>query len=273
MSTLLMAAGLATAAAPARAQLLAQVTPVKVSVTARPGEPVTRDVLLTNQSEAPVVVRVRLSDWTLSEQGEMDLVPAGSTPNSLAGRVAFEPREFSLQPGESGHVRVTLSLPADGPATRWGVLLSEMRPADAVSMRFGPRAIIELGTTLYLSRVPADLVRADVTGMDVHPLGDAVSVSVRIRNAGERHFYVAGEIALADSSGTRLGTGQLGKGVVLPGGLRELTWTCECGLHPGRYQVTATLDTGEPQLIVGETWFQWPVPAPVPPPLAQQTQR
>lgn len=273
LGSFLIVLALLPAASPCRAQLQSQVTPVKYNLATRPGAPLSRDVLVTNQGDAPVVVRVRFSDWALSEQGDLSLQPPGSTPHSLAGRVTFEPREFSLQTGESGHVRVMLSMPADGPSTLWGVLLSEVRPADFNGVHLGPRAIVELGTTLYLTREPASPVRADVVGMNVFPLGDdSLSVSVRIRNAGDRHFYVAGEIAIADSGGARVGGGRIGNGVVLPGGFRNFTWTCD-GLKPGRYQLTATLDTGEPELMVGETWFQWPVPAPAPPQLAQQYQR
>jgi P pilus assembly chaperone PapD len=271
---LFAAAALVAAAATSHAELLAQVTPIKYSVSARPGTPVARDVLISNEGSTPVVVRVRLSDWTLSEQGDMDLVPAGSTGTSLEGLVEFEPKQFSLQAGESGHIRVTLSTPADGPATRWGVLLSEVRPTDPASLRFGPRAIAELGTTIYLSRAPAGPTRAEVTAMDVFPLGDdSLAVSVRVRNAGERHFYVGGEIALADSNGARVAGGKLGTGVVLPGSERRITWTCGGTLPPGRLQAIATLDTGEPELTVGEKWFQWPLHPPAALPLAQQLPR
>jgi hypothetical protein len=151
-----------------------------------------------------------------------------------------------------------LRLPADGPATRWGVILSEVRPARPRPSNLGPRAVAELGTTIYLSRIPADEVHAEVTEMSVAPLGgDSLSVSVRIRNAGERHFYVSGEVALADSTGARLDAGPLPTGVVLPGARRNFTWTCRNGLRPGRYTATATLDTGEPTLMVGETAFEW----------------
>ena len=88
----------------AHAGIVAQVAPVRYSVTATPGESATRDILLSNQGADPVVVRVRLSDWMLSEAGQMNLVPAGSTANSLAGKVEFEPSEFSLGAGESGHI-------------------------------------------------------------------------------------------------------------------------------------------------------------------------
>jgi P pilus assembly chaperone PapD len=253
-------------AQPSQAQLQAQVVPVKYNVTARPGQPVARDVMVANGGDQPVVVRVRFSDWTLGEHGEIALAPAGSTPHSLAGNVQFEPTQFSLAPGESGRIHVTMTLPQDGPATRWGVLLSEVRAAYPHASGFGPRANAELGTTLYLSRVPANPVRAEFTNLAVAPLGDdSISVSVRVRNAGERHFYVAGEVAFADTNQVRLDGGSFGTGVVLPGSEREFTWMCESRLPPGRYLASATLDTGEPELMVGETWFDWrPAPGALP---------
>jgi hypothetical protein len=98
-------------------------------------------------------------------------------------------------------------------------------------------------------------------------------VSVRVRNPGERHLYSSGEIAVTDSTGAPIAKGSLGTGVVLPGALRIFTWTCPAHWTPGRYTVTATLDTGEPELIVGETEVRWPIVAPLALPVASGDDR
>lgn len=256
----------------ATAQILAQVTPVKYNLTVKPGEPTSRDVQVSNMGDSPVIVRVRLSDWKLSEMGELSLAPLGSTPASLQGLVRFEPSEFSLAAGEVGLIHITAQLPADGPATRWGVLLSEIRPATPKPSNLGPRAVAELGTTLYLSKVAPEVIHPELTGMDVIPTGgDSLEVSVRMRNTGERHYYVTGEIALTDSTGASLASGTFGTGVILPGGRRTFTWTCTPALKPGRYTVTATLDSGEPELMVGEASFRWPMPRRPSGPLAERS--
>src|SRR5262249_49797043 len=155
-----------------------------------------------NLGDGPVVVKVRLADWTMSETGDIHLLDPGTTPVSLQGFVEFEPRVFSLGPGESGVVHVVLRLPLGGPATRYGVLLSEVRPTSWPKNQLGPRAIAELGTTLYLSRIPPDLTRAELTGLDPRAVGDStIAVAVRLRNPGQRHFYSSGEVALRDSAG------------------------------------------------------------------------
>jgi P pilus assembly chaperone PapD len=266
---LLGTAALVAAVRMASADLLAQAVPVKYNLTVKPDEPVARDVAVRNMGDTPVVVHVRLSDWRMNETGDFDFVPLGSAAVSLAGLVTFAPDQFTLQPRETGVIHLTMRMPADGPATRYGVLLSEVRPTVWPANHLGPRAIAELGTTLYLSRIPPQSTRAELSGLDVHSSGDtAMAVMVRVHNPGERHLYSSGEIAIADSTGAEVAKGSLGTGVVLPGALRIFTWTCSTPLAAGRYKVTATLDTGEPELIVGETEVRWPIARPAVLPVA-----
>ena len=251
---------LVTAVCPARAGMLAQVYPAKLNLTVRRGEILTRDIVVANQGDVPVVVRPRWSDLLVDGVGNLSLLPPGSLPASLAGTVHIDPLQFSLQPGESGVVHVTLSLPPEGPPTRWGVLLSEVRPAVATECRLGPRISGQLGTTFYLSDVPPDRISAEMTSLEAVALGsDSIAVRVGLRNAGERHFYASGQVSLSDSSGTVLRSGNISTGVVLPGVTRLFTWIGEAGLAPGRYKLTASLDSGEPELLVGETWIDWRV--------------
>ena len=119
----------------------------------------------------------------------------------------------------------------------------------------------ELGTTLYLSSIAPDRIHSELTGMEVQPAGDtAFAVAVRVRNAGERHLYSSGALAVRDSTGHEVAADTLGAGVVLPGTDRIFTWTHRAPIAPGRYTVTVTSDTGEPELIVGETELRWPMP-------------
>jgi hypothetical protein len=67
--------------------------------------------------------------------------------------------------------------------------------------------------------------------------------------------------------------GSVGTGVVLPGARRTFTWTCSQRLARGRYMVTATIDSGEPELIVGETLLRWPILPQFPLPVAASDDR
>jgi P pilus assembly chaperone PapD len=249
---------LAATPGPVRAQMLAMVSPTQTSITVKPGEDASRDVTVSNLGAVPVRVRVRLSDWTLSERGEIGLAPVGSTAGTLLGAIQFSPAEFRLSPGESRHVGVTAGLTNTGMATRWGMLLCEVRSSAAASDEIGPRAATELGTTLFVSRIPPEEVHAEITGLAVTALGpDSIQITARVRNTGLRHLVVSGEAALADSGGVRLGGGTMTSGLVLPGASRVFQWSGHARTTPGGCLATATLDGGEPELLVGETRFVW----------------
>ena len=245
-------------AACAHAQVLAMVTPTQASITVKPGEAAERDVMVSNLGAVPVRVRVRLSDWTLSERGEIGLAPLGSTAGTLEHTLSFSPTEFPLAPGQSRHIRVGGSLDNNGRATRWGMLLCEVRSSAAAASEIGPRAATELGTSVFLSRIPAEEVRAEITGMTVRALGgDSIAITARVRNTGLRHLVISGEAALADSAGARLGGGTMSSGLILPGATRYFDWVGTAARAPGACLATATLDGGEPELLVGETGFVW----------------
>lgn len=268
----LVAVALVAAAPPAPGQISSQVVPVKMTLEAVPGQVLEREASLSNLGREPVVVRVRLSDWRMDESGDMEFLPAGQLAASLSGLVTFEPHEFSLDPGESGPIRIRLTMPADGPATRWGLLLSEIRPVVARPTSLGPRAIVELGTTLYLTRAHESPGAAALTALEVRTVGrDSLALTVRVANGGARHLYVRGALSLVDAAGTVVRGKDLAYGVLLPGSGRRFDWTPGV-LSPGRYLARVTLDTGEPELLVGEKWFEWPQ-TDVPPPLAESAGR
>jgi len=259
--SLLLLASLLGFALPARAQISAQVWPSKVTREAQPGKPITQDVLITNRSTVAAVVRVRTMDWGLDQDGSLKLLPFGTTPHSLAGCMSFEPTTFSLAAGESRTISVSLTMPADGEPTRWGLILQEVR-STLPHHGTGPLAVGELGTTVYLTRAHEDESRAELKSLDVTPQGmDSTRVRISLQNGGERHLYAGGEIQIEDEHGAVVRNGTFDKGVVLPGTVRDFTWAFAGSLLPGHYRVTASLDTGNPYLLVGEKAFAWSGPA------------
>jgi len=251
------------------AQVLAMVSPTQAQITVKPNEGSSRDVTVSNLGATPVRVRVRLSDWTLSERGEIGLAALGTTAGTLQGALQFSPAEFALASGESRRIQVTANLPGAGPATRWGMLLCQVRSQAAASDEIGPRAATELGTTLFVSSIPPDDVHAEIIGLTAAALGpDSIQITARVRNTGLRQIVVSGEAALADSGGVRLGGGTMTSGLVMPGASRYFQWTGHARFAPGGCLATATLDGGEPELLVGETRF---VPPGAGAPTAEKT--
>ncbi len=252
---------LAAWAPPAGAPILAQVMPNQLTMTVAPGQFVERSLIVSNLGSEAVSIRTRLSDWTLGEDGDLGLAPLGSTPGTLLGALSWTPEEMILSPGAVTAVRLTGELRAGTRATRWGMLLCEVRPLNGAP---AAGAGTELGTTIFISSLTPDQARGEIVGLTVLPLGgDSVQVTARVRNTGERHFAASGEIGIADSTGRTRAGGALESGVVLPGMTRNLSWWGSFPHPAGSYLVTATIDTGEAELLAGDLPVPWPLAAPL----------
>jgi hypothetical protein len=253
VAALLSTLSLATLPARAPAQILTQTVPSRFDLEVRPGQRESRPFILQNLGRESVKVRLSVSDFRMSERGALALLAPGTLEATLARRVELEPAELTLGPGQRGVVRLSVTLPANGPATRYGVVLSRVTPAET-GVTTGVRPIpAELGTTIFVTRLPRSSVRADLVGLDARVGADGkVMVGVRVRNRSGRHAACAGDVKLSDSTGAVALSGALSDGIVLPGATRIFEWNGARRLAAGRYTVTATIDFGEPELLVGQ---------------------
>ena len=95
----------ALASTPARAQVLAEMTPSQYNLTVRPGETVTRTVVVRNLGTVGIRTKLRMTDWGLDESGATGIAAFGNKPNTLQGTVTFTPAEIVLGPGQNGRIQ------------------------------------------------------------------------------------------------------------------------------------------------------------------------
>lgn len=99
-----------------------EVAPVRVNFNAMPGESQSRTVTIKNHGNRPETITLRLQDYLVQRQGEMEMLPAGSTRNSIASWINLNPTFVVLQPNESQTIQVNLQAPADDYSGKWGIL-------------------------------------------------------------------------------------------------------------------------------------------------------
>lgn len=253
VAAVLSAFSLAAGSAGVEAQVLAQAVPSQYDLELVAGRRETRPLILQNLGKESVNVRLSLADLRMSERGALDLLPAGTLKTTLARILVFEPQELTLGPGERGVVRLNMTLPADGPATRYGVILSRVTPAGTRDARGVPSMPAELGTTVFMTRAPRSSIRAELAALDARVDAEGrVALDVRVRNRSQRHASCVGEVKLSDSTGATVIAGPLADGVVLPRAARVFAWEDATRLAAGRYTLTVTIDAGEPELLVGQ---------------------
>lgn len=99
-----------------------EVAPVRVTFSVAPGESQSKVVTVKNHSNKKETITLRMQDYLIQRHGKMEILPAGSTKNSIANWINLNPTFVELQPNESRTIQVNLQSPVDDFTAKWGIL-------------------------------------------------------------------------------------------------------------------------------------------------------
>lgn len=251
-----VAAGLLLAG-PARAGMGFMVEPVLMELTVRPGSTHTASLtVLPVGSESGQVV-AELADWMLDASGNLRLLPAGTVPRSASRWVQLAPNAVELSGGRPATVRLTLAVPPQGIAgAYWTMVL--LRGAPVVdATRPGVSIQVQVGVPVYVVIEGTERRSVQLAGFEVEAAESGVARAVaQVRNSGNVHVRVAGQVELRDEQGELVARLELPQGVVLPGTTRRLQAELPRDLKPGLYVALATIATQQQELFVAEATFE-----------------
>lgn len=247
---------------PARAAVAFMVEPVLLELEVEPGSTYTASLSVIPAGPEAGQVAVDISDWLLDSGGNLRLLPPGAVPRSATRWLQLAPNALELSGGSSATVRLTLNVPAQGVAgAYWTMVL--LRGAPVVDTRRpGVSVQVQVGVPVYVVVRGTERPRVELAGFEVEPPsgsspGRAV---VQIRNSGNVHARVAGQVELRDEQGEPVGRLELPQGLVLPGMTRRFQVELPKDLKPGLYVALATVATQKQELLVSEATFELPGP-------------
>ncbi|MFW6256891.1 MAG: hypothetical protein ACOC2O_01995, partial [Bacillota bacterium] len=103
-----------------------KIEPSRFLIEMEPGSRTTEVITVTNSSDRELDLVANFYDWDLNEQYELILHESGSQKESLEGMLRFNPRNFTLEPGEQQLVRFTINFPEEeDPLERRGIIFIE----------------------------------------------------------------------------------------------------------------------------------------------------
>ncbi|QJW35279.1 DUF916 domain-containing protein [Cellulosimicrobium protaetiae] len=128
-----------------------------------PGGSLTDSILVSNHGDAPLTLGVYAADGYLTDDGTLDLLPAGEESTALGSWIALDGAEVEIAPQEQAEVPFTLAVPDDATPGDYaaGVVSSLVVVADD-----GVTTDRRLGSRVHL-RVQGDLAPALAVD-DVH---------------------------------------------------------------------------------------------------------
>lgn len=269
----LILAGLAAAVwtgvcGPAHAQggLAVEVTPLRVELKMAAKATHTQVITLRNDGKEPMVVRARVDEYWLSDDGTPQFkFAAANTPFSAAAWVRLNPSTVTIAPGQTASVRATTTVPADAldGAYRCAVMFEFDPPGlDLKSARKDMQFRGRVATIVYAT-VGAPKTAIDLVDLQVQAArGGAHEVIATLTNTGRGYARTKGTIVIAAAGGAVIRQLPLPGVPVLPESRRQFRVSTsgpgQSPLEPGHYTVEVRIDVGQAALIVGETSFEVP---------------
>jgi hypothetical protein len=226
-----------------------EVAPVRVNFNIAPGESQSRTVTIKNHGNRKETFSIRLNDYLVQRQGGMELLPAGSTRNSISGWINLNPSFVELQPNESATIQVNLQAPTDDFSAKWGIM-SFFTTAEQTAftadrdLQTGVSVSGRIDIYLFYNPAAGDPGRVEIGNLQEIPSNndDERLFSVNLDNPGEKIvntkvYLIASNLQTGDEHKFR--TIEV---VSYPQTARIVQLALPKTLPPGRYALAAILD-------------------------------
>lgn len=214
------------------------VEPSRYIINVKPGARVTERVQVTNDTKQTVHLYANFYDWDLNKKFELETYELGTLPSSMDGYFRFNPRRFSLEPGQTQIVRFTIDIPEEEmERERRGIIFFEHQ--QDVEEESGATVISRIGTTVYV--VPTGL-EFSLNLLDIRVLRNQegqIAIAYLTGNDSNRHLRFYLNYSLISADGRLIEEDKIEETVLLPGMQRSVTHPLQTQLEPGEYQLAA----------------------------------
>ncbi|MFW5793357.1 MAG: hypothetical protein ACOCWC_03665 [Bacteroidota bacterium] len=99
-----------------------EVAPIRIKFINNPGDTETKTITVKNHGNRKESITLTLRDYIVQRHGDMELLPAGSTRNSITNWITLNPSFVELQPNEEELIQVTFQAPVDDYSSKWGII-------------------------------------------------------------------------------------------------------------------------------------------------------
>ena len=238
----LVAISMAAIAAPA-APFGIGLQPTTVEMAVQPGDRQRQVINLGNvHQEQTISLTLGLADWSLDEEGQIDLAPPGESDVSAADWVRFSPAFVTLNPGETEQIIVDMAAPIridrEGDY-RFALIASTLLPEER-SGQSGVWKKYQIASLFYLTMGDAESSPEVKTAVISKSADGENAIVFDVENTGNAHARLRGDIEITGDSGETINE-PISNLVVLHEGSRKYRMPISDAL-PANPQVKVTLE-------------------------------
>ena len=213
-------------------------SPAVIMVKAQPDASSTHELTITNLTGTRFRFLLEAFDVVVRD-GKRSFIPAGETEGGIARSAVFDPPAIDVNPNETGHVKVTLTVPAK-PTVR------------AVAAIFHGQTLLGGKRTLLFTGSLGTLITYNLSGKAdvhleapiVHPQTSNSNLAVleTMENHGSEPAAPKGTLAILGGAGQLIGRVAIEPHRLLPGEKFECQVEYPSSLRPGKYRAMMSFE-------------------------------
>jgi len=240
------------------------VTPSNVELQIKPGETVTKEIILTNSTNADTEIKINKRNFTAQgEEGQVSLTTEESS-YSLASWISVAPESVVVKKNSQGKFLATVKVPDNAePGGHFGSVVFTTVPKKDLKQTGAvvSQEIASLFLVKIAGKVDEDArIESFSTPKWFFEFGP-VPFDIRVKNNSTVHIKPAGSITINGTFGQKL-TGSVESRNILPGAVRKIQGTLGNKLLIGRYTASVSIVYGTQNnapLIAQTTFYAFPV--------------
>lgn len=226
-------------------------SPPRLDLTVEPGETITETVTLLTDAVADQQIQVEISDFTLSPEGELTTLPAGSLDYSSSTWMQPELGDFVLAGGEGRDFRVSVTVPNDASleGTYHTMVFFTVVPPPNETDGIGVITTTRIGLTIYVTVASTENNSAELIDFFQD---DDETMTFAVANTGNTVMRLGGQIELRNEAGETKYVVEVPDVPVLRESERDVTLDLPADMEPGFYVALALVEDSRSGLLVGE---------------------
>jgi hypothetical protein len=214
------------------------VSPAVVELRGEVGQSTKQTLTFTNGTSQSLAFEMKAQDAVV-RNGQRLFVEPGTLAGSIAATAAFSPKVFTVAPGKSVYIAVTITIPPKTAVRAIAIMCQ-----GTTKLGTGPLRMTGSVGTLMTFALSGDVIAATASPLIIQP-PTATSNFIgaqRVTNSGTEPMVATGMLAILDSAGTLVGKQAIPGWRMLPGERSEMRVEYGGDLPSGRYRAMVTYD-------------------------------
>lgn len=241
--------------------------PPRVEITVNPGEIITKEIKIRNESNVEKSIETFLRDFIVTDDLGTPLqlekvVDQSSNRWTASSWIQVSPAVYKLKPGETKSLVLTIMAPDDAlPGGHYGMVL-HTSSNDISLTQSGAAVQINVGSLIYIT-VPGDITQnASIKQFTAPKFSEYGPINFKtiITNLSDLHITPAGAINIYNTFGLKSAQINLDNTNIFPSTSREFLNTLNRKLMLGRYKAQINATYGTAGQLLTATIFFWVIP-------------